>query len=107
MPKRDDSKFSVKRLDELPLVPTDDPEDFHWYPVQHHLRLGAFGVNGGVGVTVSWDISWYQYRITPESGQPVRLAERGHEPRELESMFTGWNARLTRDGRIVPDISRV
>ena len=63
------------------------------------------GVNAEVVVTVAWDISWYQYRITPESGQPVRLAERGHEPRELESMFTGWNARLTRDGRIVPDIS--
>jgi quercetin dioxygenase-like cupin family protein len=38
--------YWVKRLDELPLVPTDDPEDFDWYPIQHHLRLGAFGVNG-------------------------------------------------------------
>src|SRR5919201_6854846 len=65
------------------------------------------GVSSEVVLTVAWDISWYQYRITPESGQPVRLAERGHEPRELESMFTGWNARLTRDGRIVPAISRV
>jgi hypothetical protein len=36
----------VKRLDELPLVPTDDPDDFDWYPIQHHLGLGAFGVNG-------------------------------------------------------------
>ncbi|HSC51862.1 MAG TPA: hypothetical protein VLD16_16485 [Gaiellaceae bacterium] len=38
--------FWVRRLDELPLVPTDDPDDFDWYPVQHHLGLGAFGVNG-------------------------------------------------------------
>ena len=37
--------FWVRRLDELPLVPTDDPEDFDWYPVQHYLGLGAFGVN--------------------------------------------------------------
>jgi hypothetical protein len=37
--------FWVRRLDELPLVPTDDPDDFDWYPVQHHLWLGAFGVN--------------------------------------------------------------
>ena len=65
------------------------------------------GVNAEVVLTVAWDISWYQYRITPESGQPVRLAERGHDPRELEAMFTGWNARLTPDGRIVPDISPV
>jgi len=65
------------------------------------------GVNAEVVVTVAWDISWYQYRVTPESGQPVRLAERGHDPRELETMFTSWNARLTPDGRIVPNISPV
>jgi hypothetical protein len=65
------------------------------------------GVNAEVVLTVAWDISWYQYRITPESGQPVRLAERGHDPRELEGMFTSWNARLTPDGRIVPNISPV
>jgi len=65
------------------------------------------GVNAEVVVTVAWDISWYQYRVTPESGQPVRLAERGHDPRELESMFTSWNARLTPDGRLAPDISPV
>jgi len=65
------------------------------------------GTNAEVVLTVAWDISWYQYRITPDSGQPVRLAERGHDPRELESMFTGWNAKLTQDGRITPDISPV
>jgi hypothetical protein len=63
------------------------------------------GPNAEVVVTVAWDISWYQYRVTPESGQPVRLAERGHDPRELESMFTSWNAKLTPDGRLAPDIS--
>jgi len=65
------------------------------------------GTNSEVVLTVAWDISWYQYRITPESGQPVRLAERGHDPRELEATFITWNARLTPDGRIVPEISPV
>jgi len=65
------------------------------------------GTTNEVVVTVAWEISWYQYRIAPESGQPVRLAERGHDPRELDPMFTGWNARLTPDGRIVPEISPV
>jgi hypothetical protein len=64
------------------------------------------GVNAEVVITVAWDISWYQYRVTPESGQPVRLAERGHDPHELENMFTSWNAKVT-DGRLVPDISPV
>jgi hypothetical protein len=63
------------------------------------------GVNAEVVVTVAWDISWYQYRVTPESGQPVRLAERGHDPHDLESMFTSWNAKLTPDGRLAPNIS--
>ena len=65
------------------------------------------GTSSEVVLTVAWDISWYQYRVSPESGQPVKLAERGHDPRELETMFTSWNAKLTRDGRIAPDISPV
>ncbi len=65
------------------------------------------GTSAEVVLTVAWDISWYQYRITPDSGQPVRLAERGQDPREVDAMFTGWNAKLTADGRIAPDISPV
>jgi hypothetical protein len=65
------------------------------------------GTSSEVVLTVAWDISWYQYRITPDSGQPVRLAERGQDPREVDPMFTGWNAQLTADGRIAPDISPV
>ena len=65
------------------------------------------GTSSEVVLTVAWDISWYQYRISPDAGQPVRLAERGHDPQELETLFTGWNAKLTGDGRISPDIARV
>jgi predicted RNA-binding Zn-ribbon protein involved in translation (DUF1610 family) len=69
--------------------------------------LPLSGVNPDVVVTIAWDISWYQYRVTPESAQPVRLAERGHDPDELEGSFTEWNAHMAEDGRIVPDIARV
>jgi hypothetical protein len=65
------------------------------------------GVNADVVVTVAWEISWYQYRVTPDSVQPVRLAERGHELDELEGAFTDWNAHMEDDGRIVPDIARL
>jgi hypothetical protein len=65
------------------------------------------GVNPDVVVTVAWDISWYQYRVTPDSAQPVRLAERGHDPDDVEASFTEWNAHLEDDGRIVPDIARL
>jgi hypothetical protein len=47
--------YWVRRLDEIPLVPTDDPGDFDWYPLQHHLGLSAFGRNafrGDVGATL-------------------------------------------------------
>ena len=65
------------------------------------------GVKSELVVTVVWDISWYQYRVSLGSAQPVRLAERGHDPSQLESSFTQWNAHLTDDGRLVPDIARL
>ena len=65
------------------------------------------GVNTEVVVTIAWDISWYQYRVSPESAQPVRLEERGHELRELEPSFREWNAHLQAEGRLVPDIARL
>jgi hypothetical protein len=63
------------------------------------------GVSGELIVTVAWDISWYQYRVSPESAQPVRLAERGHELSELDAGYQRWNARIEQDGRLVPEIS--
>lgn len=65
------------------------------------------GVNAELVVTVAWDISWYQYRVSADAAQPVRLAERGYDPAELEDSFTGWNARIGADGRLVPSIARL
>ncbi len=65
------------------------------------------GVSGELVVTVAWDISWYQYRVTPDSAQPVRLAERGHELGELDATYQRWNARIEDDGRLVPEIERI
>jgi hypothetical protein len=65
------------------------------------------GTSGDLVITVAWDISWYQYRVSPDSAQPVRLTGRGHDPGELESPYAVWNARLEVDGRVVPLIARV
>jgi len=65
------------------------------------------GVSGELAVTVAWDLSWYQYRVTPESAQPVRLERRGHELDELEPTFKDWNTRVEDEGRLVPDIARL
>ena len=65
------------------------------------------GTSSEVVLTVAWDISWYQYRVSPESAQPVRLAERGHDPGELETPFVDWNARFDDGGRLVPQIERI
>jgi len=65
------------------------------------------GVNAELVITVAWDISWYQYRVTPDSAQPVRLIERGHELDELDERYKQWNARVEDDGRLVPDIARI
>jgi hypothetical protein len=65
------------------------------------------GDAGEMAVTVAWDISWYQYRVSPDSGQPVRLERRGHELEELEDGFKEWNAHVEGEGRLVPDIARL
>ena len=65
------------------------------------------GVSGELAVTVAWDLSWYQYRVTPDSGQPVRLEARGHELEELDDTFKQWNARVEDEGRLVPEIARL
>jgi hypothetical protein len=62
------------------------------------------GQNAEVVITIAWEISWYQYRISPGSAQPVRLAERGLEPGELDSKLAIWNARYESGAGILPDI---
>ncbi|HSK16838.1 MAG TPA: hypothetical protein VK915_11800 [Gaiellaceae bacterium] len=69
--------------------------------------LPLSGVNPEVVITVAWDISWYQYRVTPESGQPVRLVQRGYELEDLDSRFARWNGHLGEDGRVNPDIPKL
>jgi hypothetical protein len=69
--------------------------------------LSLSGVNPEVVVTVAWDISWYQYRVSPEPPQHVRLAERGYELDDLDPRFTSWNGHLGGDGRVTPDIPRL
>ena len=64
------------------------------------------GVNKEVVVTVAWEISWYQYRVSLDSIQPVRLAERGLELEELDPSFKRWNAHVDSEGRLVPDGAR-
>jgi len=65
------------------------------------------GVNAEVVITVAWEISWYQYRVSQKFENAVRRESRGHDPSELEAAFTDWNAHLEDDGRIMPDIARL
>jgi hypothetical protein len=64
-------------------------------------------VSGELVVTIAWELSWYQYRVTRDSMQPVRLEGRGQDPGELEPRYTGWNAHLEDDGRVTPQIDRI
>jgi hypothetical protein len=69
--------------------------------------LPLSGVSGELVVTIAWDISWYQYRVTPESAQPIKLAERGHDVSDLDSSYKEWNAHVEEDGKLVPEIARL
>src|SRR6476469_1914249 len=64
------------------------------------------GVNSELVLTFAWEITWYQYRVLPEAGQPIRLADRGADISEIEAAFTEWNANLDDSGRVVPSVAR-
>jgi len=64
------------------------------------------GVNSELVLTFAWEITWYQYRVLPEAGQPIRLADRGSDLSEIEAAFTVWNATLDESGRVVPSVAR-
>ena len=61
------------------------------------------GTTGEVVITFAWEISWYQYRISREAAQPVRLAERGLEVGELDEKFTVWNAHFEQGTGVLAD----
>ena len=65
------------------------------------------GVNAETILTFAWDITWYQYRVTPDAAQPVRIADRGHDPSEVDGIYARWNARFDETGRLVPELARV
>jgi hypothetical protein len=65
------------------------------------------GTSGELAVTVAWELSWYQDRVSPDSAQPVRLERRGHELDELEDGYKDWNADVEDEGRLVPGIARL
>ncbi|MDQ3122430.1 MAG: hypothetical protein M3Q59_07830 [Actinomycetota bacterium] len=64
------------------------------------------GVNSELVLTFAWEITWYQYRVLPEAGQPIRLADRGADISEIETAFTEWNGHLDDSGRVVPTAAR-
>ena len=65
------------------------------------------GVNAETVLTFAWDITWYQYRVTPDAAQPVRIADRGHDVDEVDTTYARWNARFDDTGRLVPDLVTV
>ena len=65
------------------------------------------GVNAETVLTFAWDITWYQYRVTPEAAQPVRIADRGHDITEVEDTYAQWNARFDDSDRLVPQLATV
>ena len=69
--------------------------------------LPLSGVTGEMVLTFAWDISWYQYRVSPDSSQPVRVAERGQDIDDLDPSYQQWNATVTEDGRLIPNIERL
>jgi hypothetical protein len=89
------SKYWVKRLDEVPRVPEEEPGDPAWYPLQHYFGLTAFGVN---------------VYTAPDAGGAL-VADHDESESEQEELYlvTEGAARFTIDGEehVVPSVGIV
>jgi quercetin dioxygenase-like cupin family protein len=75
----------VKRVDEIPLVPEDDPGDPLWHPLQHHFGFTAFGVN--------------VYTAPEAEGSLIGDHDEAESEQEELYLVTAGSARFTIDGR--------
>jgi quercetin dioxygenase-like cupin family protein len=80
----------MKRVDEIPLVPEDEPGDPLWYPLQHHFGFTAFGVN--------------VYTAPEAEGSLIGDHDEAESEQEELYLVTAGSARFTIDGRetVVP-----
>ena len=50
------ARYAVRRLEDIPRIPAEEPGDPEWYPLQHYFRLTAFGANVYVASTAGGDL---------------------------------------------------
>jgi hypothetical protein len=60
---------------------------------------------GETEIVVCWEISWYRYRVTPDTSDPVQIVERGFDAAELGAESIEWNADVDGGGRLVPRVA--
>lgn len=60
----------------------------------------------GVRLTVAWELTWYQWEVTPGPGGPeVRESGKGETIEQLRSADRRWNLRPDPDGTLHQDAS--
>jgi quercetin dioxygenase-like cupin family protein len=74
----------VRRLDEIPLVPEDEPGDPVWYPLQHYFGFTAFGAN--------------VYTASEAEGSLIGDHDEAESGQEELYLVTSGSARFTIDG---------
>jgi len=50
------ARFAVRRLEDVPRIPIEEPGDPEWYPLQHYFGFTAFGANVYVASQAGGDL---------------------------------------------------
>ncbi|TML93067.1 MAG: hypothetical protein E6G03_15985 [Actinobacteria bacterium] len=50
------ARFAVRRLEDVPRIPIEEPGDPEWYPLQHYFGFTAFGANVYVASEAGGDL---------------------------------------------------
>ncbi len=100
----------LRRLSEPELAMVEAADLFNVEPVPAHRRRdreeprlsrrrqhrAALGRDAGeLVVTIAWELSWYQYRVSLDSAQPVRLERARPRPRRARDVVHGSGTRTS------------
>ena len=50
------ARYAVRRLEDVPRIPIEEPGDPEWYPLQHYFGFTAFGANVYVASQAGGDL---------------------------------------------------
>jgi quercetin dioxygenase-like cupin family protein len=81
------TRYAVRRLEDVPVIPPEEPAEPNWYPLQHYFRFTGFGAN--------------VYVARADGGELLGLHDEAASGQEELYLVVAGEATFTLDGEAV------